>query len=45
MLVAVVTAPRRRTPGSGVAIDLADEHVQLARQTLGDHPRAAVFAR
>jgi hypothetical protein len=45
LLTAVVTARQRRTPGSGVSIDLPDEHVRLARRTLGDHPRAAVFDR
>jgi hypothetical protein len=45
MLVAIVTAFRRRTPGGGVAIDLDDAYVELAAATLGDHPKAAVFAR
>jgi hypothetical protein len=44
MLTALVTA-RRRTSGSGLAVDLADAHIRLARRTLGDHPRAAAFDR
>jgi hypothetical protein len=45
MLVAIVTAFRRRTPGGGVAIDLDDAYVDLARETLVGHPRAEVFDR
>jgi hypothetical protein len=42
MLVAIVTAFRRRTPGGGVAIDLDEEYVGLAKETLAGHPRAGL---
>jgi hypothetical protein len=45
MLTALVTARRRRTSGRGLAVDLDDAHIRLARRTLGDHPRAAAFDR
>jgi hypothetical protein len=45
MMTAIITALRRRTPGSGIAIQIADEYAALARETLGDHPKAEVFER
>jgi hypothetical protein len=46
LLTTLVTARRRRTPGSGVVLDLADEQIALAVATLGDnHPRASAFVR
>jgi hypothetical protein len=45
MLTELTAATRRRTPGSGVVVEIADEHVALAVYTLGDDPRRAVFER
>jgi hypothetical protein len=45
MMTALITAYRRRTPDSGVTIELDDAHVELAHETLGDSPRRAVFER